>query len=193
MNVVYSVACPSGPLPRVPWLLAPCPLPPPHVTRTTAHLPPTQPPNHPTALHSSVIIVASCYSFSLLFSLRAFCSRFFLCVGVCFYLSMYLCVTRIRKKHHAPSHHPLHRRTTTRAVATGASGPVRTSSLSTSHIPRTPPTSVARCLGVFQFDMLDRFSLISSAGQRCQHRQSAAVVIVSLRCACRRQFIAFLL
>jgi len=60
-------------------------------------------------------------------------------------------------------------------------------------VPPTPPTSVARCLGVFQFDMLDRFSLISSAGQRCQHRQSAAVVIVSLRCACRRQFIAFLL
>lgn len=80
---------------------------------------------------------------------------------LCVALSLYLCVTRIRKKHHAPQSHQLRGNTSTPPPICSLS--LRLILCSIPVLPFYPlpvPISSFRCLGVFQFDMLDRFSLI---------------------------------
>lgn len=131
MNVVYSVACPSGPVPATTPLATHGPAPPP-------------------AQHSNVIIVASAFPFTLIFSLRAFLSL--PCAWVSVSISRCVCVSLGYAK---------------ASCTTPQSG---------SGIPRNP--RVVLELGVFQFDMLDRFSLISSAAQH------SVVSIASRRRCC---------
>lgn len=111
------------------------------------------PPTH----SSSPLSLCLSRSLSTRFLLLACC----LCVA----LSLYLCVTRIRKKHHAPQSHQLRGNTSPHPPLVlpicSLSLPLILCSIpSLPFHPRPLPISSFRCLGVFQFDMLDRFSLI---------------------------------